>query len=111
MSSINNLIVRAQEIGSYAADSKHALQEDTAAVTEGNAHHPGDDTGRLVLDAYRNHCLEEMKAVVKGYQTGFNTRAQELGDTQVRWVQIKNGMAWALPGATDEELAAIPAAL
>lgn len=111
MSSINNLIVRAEKVGRYAADLAHELRKGVAISPGSNAHHPGDDTGRLVLDAYRNHGAVEMKSVVKGYQSGYNARAQELGDDHVRWVQIKNGIGWALPGATDAELAAIPAAL
>lgn len=111
MSSINHLIVRAEGVGRYAADLAHELREGVAVSPGSNAHHPGDDTGRLALDAYRNHGAEEMKSVVKGYQAGYNARAQELGDDHVRWVQIKNGIGWALPGATDAEQAAIPAAL
>lgn len=111
MSSINNLIVRAEKVGRYAADLAHELHKGAAVIAVGNAHHPGDDTGRLVLEAYRNHGAEEMKSVIKGYQAGYNARAQELGDDHVRWVQIKNGIGWALPGATETEQAAIPAAL
>jgi hypothetical protein len=111
MSSINNLIVRAEEVGRYAADLAHELREGVVVAPEHNAHQPGNDTGHLVLEAYRNHGAEEMRSVVKGYQSGYNARAQELGDDHVRWVQIKNGIGRALPGATETEQAAIPAAL
>lgn len=111
MSSINNLIVRAEKVGRYAADLAHELHQGAAVLAGGNAHHPGDDTGRLILEAYRTHGTEEMKSVVRGYQAGYNTRAQELGTDHVRWVQIKNGIGWALPGATEAEKVAIPAAL
>lgn len=111
MSSINNLIVRAEKVGRYAADLAHELREGVAVSPGSNTHHPGDETGRLVLDAYRNHGVEEMKSVVKGYQAGYNSRAQELGVDHVRWVQIQNGIGWALPGATEAEQEAIPAAL
>lgn len=111
MSAINNLIVRAEQVGRYAADLAHELHQGVCITPNGNAHHPGDDTGRLVLEAYRDHGAEEMKSVVRGYQTGYNARAQELGTDHVRWIQITNGIHWALPGATDAELAEIPAAL
>jgi hypothetical protein len=111
MSSINHLIVRAEKVGRCAADLTHDLREGVAVSPGSNAHHPGDDTGRLVLDTYRNHGAEEMKSVVKGYQAGYNAWVHELGGDHVRWVQIKNGIGWALPGATEAEQAAIPAAL
>lgn len=111
MSSINNLIVRAEKVGSHAAEAAHSIYSGLPVQPGSNAHHPGDDTGRLVLDAYRNHGAEEMKAVVKGYQAGYNAKAAELGDTAVRWIQIKNGIGWALNGATDEELTAIASAM
>lgn len=106
MSSLNNLIVRAQEVGQYAADLAHA-SEGAPASTVGDAHHPGDDTGRLVLEAYRTYGAEEMLAVVRGYQGGYNARAADFGDYVVRWPEIANGIEWALPGATDEEARAI----
>lgn len=84
MSSINNLIVRAEKVGRFAADLAHELHKGVAVSPNSNAHHPGDDTGRLALDAYRNHGAEEMKSVVKGYQAGYNARAQELGSDHVR---------------------------
>jgi hypothetical protein len=111
VSSLNNLIVRAEKGGRYAADLAHELRMGVAVAPGSNEHHPGDDTGRLVLEAYRNHGAEEMKSVIKGYQAGYNARAQELGGDHVRWVQIKNGIGRALPGATEAEQAAIPAAL
>lgn len=108
--SLNSLIVRAQQAGQLAASLAHDA-EGTSASTMGDAHHPGDDTGRLVLEAYRAFGAEELKAVLRGYQAGYNARASELGDYVVRWIEIKNGINWALPGATDEEARSIKAAL
>lgn len=104
---LNQLIVRAQNVGQYASDQAHALSKSV----EGGAHHPGDDTGRLVLEAYRTYGAEDMRAVVRAYQGGYNARAADLGDYVIRWPQIKAGIHWALPGATDQELIEIPAAL
>lgn len=109
MSNIADLIVRAEKIGKYAANSAHVGGH--AFAPGSSYHHPGDDTGRLVLDAYRNHSVEEMKVVIKGYQAGYNVKAVELGDTVVTWEQIQKGIGLALPGATDEELEAIPSAM
>lgn len=104
---LNQLIVRAQRVGQYAADQANAISKSF----EGDAHHPGDDTGRLVLEAYRTYGAEDMRAVVRAYQGGYNARAADLGDYVIRWPQIKAGIHWALPGATDQELIEIPAAL
>lgn len=111
MSSINNLIVRAEKVGRYAADLAHQLNKSVLVSPDSNAHHLGDDAGRLVLEAYRTYGAEEMKSVVRGYQVGYNARARELGTENVRLIQIKNGLRQALPGATDAELTDIPAAL
>ncbi|MGO1230549.1 hypothetical protein [Glutamicibacter arilaitensis] len=109
MGSINNLIVRAEKVGRYAADLAHDGSQ--AFPPTDKAHHPGDDTGRLVLEAFRNYGIEEMNSVIVGYQRGYNARAQELGDSAVRWVQIRNGIGWALPGATEAEEEAIKAGM
>ena len=111
MNSQNNSISKAQGIGRYAAEQAQASSKGAAVNAGTNSHHPGDDTGKLVLDAFRTEGAEGMKAVVKGYQEGYNARAAELGTESVSWDQIKNGIGWALPGATDEEEAAIPAAM
>lgn len=108
--SLNSLIVRAQQTGRLAAGLAHDA-EGTPASTVDDAHHPGGDTGRLALEAYRAFGIEELKAVLRGYQAGYNARASELGDYVVRWSEIKNGISWALPGATDEEVRSIKAAL
>lgn len=71
----------------------------------------GEDAGLLAVEAYRNHGVEEMKSVVRGYQAGYTVRAEELGDFVVRRVQIKNGLVGALPSATEAEKQAIIAAL
>lgn len=108
MSSINDLLISANKVGRYAAGLTKGTGE---PATVGAAHHPGDDTGRLVLDAYRNHGVQAMKAVVHAYQDGYNARAAETGIAAVEWEQIKNGILWALPGVTEEEKTAIPEAL
>jgi hypothetical protein len=108
--SLNALIVRAQQAGRQAADLDHGANDQPASGA-GEAHHPGDDTGRLVLQAYRSFGAEEMKAVVRGYQAGYNARAAELGNLSVGWIEIRNGMRWALPGATGDETRSIVAAL
>lgn len=110
MKSINNLIMRAEIEGGGAAFWAHVLPG-IVPVSQDNDHNPGDETGRLVVEAYRNHGVEGMKSVVKGYQAGYNAEAKALGGTVIRWVQIKNGIGWALPGATETEQAAILAAL
>lgn len=110
MSSINDLQISAEKVGRYAAKLTGG-SDDNAASTIGDAHHPGDDTGRLVLDAYRNHGAQAMKAVVQAYQEGYNAQAAELGIRPVEWESIRKGILWALPGVTDAEKTAIPAAL
>lgn len=103
MKPLNELIVRAQRVGQYAAELAHDAGEEGPASTVGDAHHPGDDTGRLVLEAYRGYGVETVPAVVRGYQGGYNARAADFGDTVVRWPEIARGIAWALPGATENE--------
>lgn len=110
MQSLNRLIVQAQRAGRHAADLAHDAQENPAS-TVGEAHHPGDDTGRLVLAAYRRYGVEEMRAVVRGYQAGYNGRAADLGVYVVRRPEIKAGIGGALGGATAAEARDIPAAL
>lgn len=103
MQSLNQLIVRAQRVGEYAAKLAHNAGDEGPASTVGDAHHPGDDTGSLVLEALRNYGIETVPAVVRGYQGGYNARAADFGDTIVRWPEIARGIEWALPGATENE--------
>jgi hypothetical protein len=110
MVSLNNLIVRAQRVGRNAADLAHDIPGDPRS-TGGDAHLPGEDAARLILAAYRSFGIEETKAVVRGYQAGYNTRAAEHGDFGVRWIDLKVGISWALPGATEDEQRTISAAL
>lgn len=109
MSSINSLIGSAELAGRYDANRAHGDDEDLQLGI--CKHHSGDGTGRLVLEAYRNHGVEEMNSVVRVYQSGYNTRVAELGDFPVRTPQIKHGLRGGLLGATDEEEQAIIAAL
>lgn len=110
MTSLNHLIVRAQRVGQHAADLAHHVDGDLAATGD-DAQHPGEDTCRLALEAYRSFGLKEANAVIRGYQAGYNARASELGDFVVRWIEIKNGISWALHGVTEEETRNILAAL
>lgn len=110
MTSLNHLIVRAQRVGQHAADLAHDADVDRVS-TWGDDHHPGGDVGWLVLEAYRAFGVEEAKTVLRGYQASYNGRAGELGDFVVRWIEIKNGMGWTLPGVTEEEARNIVAAL
>lgn len=110
MTSLNHLIVRAQCVGQHVADLAHDADVDLAS-TVGDAHHPGGNAGPLVLEAYRAFGVEEMKAVLRGYQAGYNARAGELGDFVVRWIEIKNGIGRALPVVAEEEAQDIVTAL
>lgn len=47
MSSINHLIVHAEELGSFAADRLHGLRAGIIVIPESNGHHPGN--GVLVV--------------------------------------------------------------
>lgn len=105
MDSLNNLIDRAANVGRYAA----GLAGDTDLI--GDAHHPGDDTGRLVLEAYREYGAEAVRSVVAAYQFAYNEHAKEHGGQLIEQIHIKNGIGWSLAGATDAELEEIPAAL
>lgn len=104
MNSSNELIIKARSIGKYAANLAHG--EATSNIAAG-AHHPGDDTGSVVLEAYRAFGLSSVIEIIEAYQGGYNSQAAELGDPVVRRAQIKNGIGWALPSATKEEIRAI----
>ncbi|CBT77240.1 hypothetical protein AARI_30380 [Glutamicibacter arilaitensis Re117] len=104
MRSSYELITKAQNIGRYAADLAH---DGSVADLSTSAHHPGDDTGRVVLEAYRKFGATSVRDVLEAYQSGYNNKAADLGDPVVRMIQIKNGIHYALPGATDEEIKAI----
>ncbi|MCG2622992.1 hypothetical protein LVY72_13905 [Arthrobacter sp. I2-34] len=112
MKSVNELIVSAEETGRHAAEmAAQDLRGGTVVVAGTSIHNPGEDTGRLVLDAYRSHGTEAVNSAVRAYRDGYNARARQLGADTVDWEQIRNGIGWALDGATDDERAAIPAAL
>lgn len=102
MISLNHLIVRAQRAGQHTAELAHHADMGLAS-TKDDAHHLGGDIGHLALIAYRTFGLEEAKAIMRGYQAGYNARASELGDFVVRWIDLKNGISRTLPGATEEE--------
>lgn len=104
MGTSQELINRAANIGRYAANNEHVTG---AATISSAAHHPGDDTGRLVLEAYRRFGASAVREVVEAYQGGFNNQAAENGDPVISRIQIKNGIGSALPGASDEEIRAI----
>lgn len=110
MNSINTVIDQARELGRYAATSDKALSHLNSGGPS-DAHHPGDDVGRLTLGAYRSHGVDGAKSVVEGYLDAYNSKAAEIGSATVSVAQVKRGIGWALPGATPDEAAAIPAAL
>lgn len=111
MDSIENAVSEAGKIGRYAAESDDTLYKGAAVGPATSVHHPGDDTGRLALEAYRVRGKAALRSVIQAYQDGYNDRAKELGNGAVSWEQIKGGIGWALPGATDEEQQAIATAL
>lgn len=111
MSSINELMVLAGELGEYAADRLHGLSPKIVVVPQSNAHHPGYDTGDLVLQAYRSYGVEVVRPILEGYQRGYNARATERQGLLLCFVQITNGVGEALPHATEEERTAIICAL
>ncbi|MFF5794556.1 hypothetical protein ACFY5D_21140 [Paeniglutamicibacter sp. NPDC012692] len=96
---------------------RHAVNIGKYASREGGsfigsyAHHPGDNTGRYVIEAYRGHGPEGVRAVVLAYLESYNEHARELGARQATLQEIKNGLEFALPGATEAEAEAIHAAL
>jgi hypothetical protein len=106
VNSIDDAIARAKEIGRYEGHNDKALIPGT------NVHQTPHDIGNLVLDIYRDHGVDEVKAVVRSYQEGYNSQAADLGLPTVDWDQIRNGIGLSLPNrATDDEEDAIPAAL
>lgn len=111
MDSTENAVIEARKVGRYAAESDDALYKGQAVMPGTSVHHPGDDTGRLALDAYRSRGRAALRSVIQAYQDGYNDRAKELGNGTVSWEEIKGGIGWALPGATAEEQEAIATAL
>lgn len=109
MASSNELIVKAKSIGKFAADSAHVTG--ATSTISADTHHPGDDTGRLVLAAYREFGSSVVRPIVEAYQGGYNNQAAERGDPVIRMAQIKNGIRYALPDATDAEIENIMDAL
>lgn len=103
MASSNELISKAKNIGKHAAESAHVTGR-ASRISADTHHHPGDDTGRLVLAAYREFGSSAVRSIVEAYQGGYNNQAAEQGDPVIRMVQIKNGIGYALPGATDSEI-------
>lgn len=51
MKSIYELIAKAQNVGRYAAN---LARDGSVATISEDTHHPGDGTGRVVLEACRN---------------------------------------------------------
>lgn len=83
MSSINNLIVRAEKMGCYAAERTHGRRTGMTVGHGSTAQHPGDNMARFVIEACRQHGVEEMISVITGYQRGYNARATELGEKMI----------------------------
>lgn len=101
---LNDHIQHAAHIGKYAS-------KEGDSFAGSYSHHPGDDTGRYVIKAYRGHGPEGAKAVALAYLESYNEHAGELGARQATLREIKNGIEFALPGATETEAEAIHAAL
>lgn len=77
-----------------------------------DSHHPGDDLGRLVLDAYRKFDgAPAAKEVLAAFLERWNQLATEAGYPLTTWDRLKGGIAWALPGATEHTLAKIRSAM
>ncbi|MEO3931438.1 hypothetical protein WMO79_01305 [Micrococcaceae bacterium Sec7.4] len=102
MNAINDVIDQARKAGRFAAGQSKSLSGGTSVIRGTNAHHPGDDVGILVLDAYRDHGRHQAVEVVNGYQDGYNARAAELGTDRVDRDQIKKGIGLALPPRTTD---------
>lgn len=95
----------------YAANIGKFASKDGGAFGGVYSHHPGDDTGRCVIKAYRGHGPEGVRAVVLAYLESYNEHARKLGARQATLQEIKNGIEFALPGTTEAEGEAIYAAL
>lgn len=111
MSELNKLVKDAEQTGRYAANLAHELGKGVTIAPDTDSHHPGDDTGRIVVKAFREHGEDGVRNVAHGYERGYNERSQHHGDTPVTREQIKNGMPYALAGVTKTEESAILSAL
>lgn len=74
MASLDDAMVRAEKLGRRAADKGRAARKWSSVMTDTVAPRSGSATGRLALDAFREFGERGMRAVMTGYQAGYNGR-------------------------------------
>jgi hypothetical protein len=72
MGSLDEAMIRAEKLG------RRAARKWPSFMTAPGATRSGISTGRLALDAFREHGEDGMRVVMQGYQAGYRGRAQEL---------------------------------
>lgn len=96
MSNLNTLLTRASKVGTYAA----SLEVDHQRGTKDQIHHVGDDTGRIVTEAYREFGAEAAAQVVDEYLAAFNVARNDASIREVTPNEAIKNLSWAIPSNT-----------
>lgn len=78
MGSLNDSMVRAEKLGRRAAYKTRAALKRSGDRTETGSTRAGITTGLLALNAFREHGEDGMRAVMRGFQAGYNGWTVEL---------------------------------
>lgn len=95
-----SLIDRAKEIGIYAAKLEIGLP---AGTVDDTLHHMGDDTGRVITDAYRLAGAELAAKIIDTYLDSLNETRVNAGGVALDPHQAIRHLQWATNALTQPE--------
>lgn len=105
---ISRLIDAATEIGTSIGDADadaHAKGFQKIDAESDDLHHPGDDTGRLMCDAYDAVGAEGAADVLDAYLTAYNQRRRAHGLPTIAAETLTTNLGWAASiRATPEQI-------
>ncbi|PWJ22999.1 hypothetical protein ATK17_3956 [Branchiibius hedensis] len=105
------LLARAKEIGAYAAELELGIAK-SGSKPDDLIHHLGDDTGRVITDAYRLAGAGLAAEVVDAYLVSFNAARARAGWAPLSREDAIHNLQWAIlpQGITAEEQQEVRAA-
>lgn len=110
MTNLDELIAQATKVGAYAAELERGLEKPgSPRGKDDHLHHAGDDTGRLVTEAYRAHGADAAAQVIEAYLAEFNRQRARDGVPALSAKQVIAHLPWAImpTGITSDQQAEV----
>lgn len=98
------LETKAREIGrTWGAVDAREMREGRKRAGEDELHHPGDDTGRLMWEAYEADGASAAVDVLDAYVTAYNHQRELAGQPAIPHETIRDNFVWAVSMRDDRD--------